>query len=497
MTGVWRMETTRARKSSIKNRLPVALTMLMAGLGTSAVQSADMSYLGSIKVGKYPQHTLLLSGPIEAGDTERLKAVIDKLKASGQSIFRNTTLTLNSPGGALDPAIELLNFVRENGLATHIAAGARCLSGCGLVFMAGTWLDGDDTKDTNRVMNPKGTLGFHAPFAFDKNKELPAEIANLLLADSERGGVLASAKLVKLSQQKILPVSLVEELLQYESGSFLYIDTVDRAGRWKIPLEGEGWLQTANGIVTRSIWQRLNEHCNNQINWSLETSFENRTDPHGLTENQLWFDGLDNGCRYKAGGKLVRAEIAQHQGPGNVLYWQTLPADTKLADITKDQLTGAIRDVAAFNNPPPSQIDGKCFSNYQWIGGWAGAFFSDSIAHASYRHCQTGHIPFKLECKHGSGQIETRIALRSFGVQTVDASRVKTQTDNNLQLGSNGRVVNDRGIPEFSSILPRNYFTFKNLKRGKQHFITINNKRYAIHLSGARAAIEAMERSCL
>ena len=50
------METTRARKSSIKNRLPVALTMLtvglMAGLGTSAVQSADMSYLGSIKVGK-------------------------------------------------------------------------------------------------------------------------------------------------------------------------------------------------------------------------------------------------------------------------------------------------------------------------------------------------------------------------------------------------------------------------------------------------------------
>ena len=436
-------------------------------------------------------------GPVEEGDANRLRAAVAKVGKNGDPTYRSITLSMDSPGGPLDPAIELANTIRNIGIATHVGAGKRCLSGCAIAFMAGTWLDGDDTKETNRTLHPMAQLGFHAPFVFTDSTDVDPAVAALLLPDAERGGSIAASKLVKLSLAGVLPTSLVESLLQYEARRFLYVDTVDRAGRWQIPLENAQPMRLENGIVEKHHRKRLSAHCNNVIQWRNDVAFEDRDVEHSLPDNSLIFDGMDNGCSYEPNFESETVSYSVNGEFGSVLYWQTLPADTKLDQISSAQLEGVSNTDDPFASPPPSQIDGQCVDGYQWIGGWAGSSFQDSIAHATYRSCETTKSFFFLECRHGQGTIETFIDLREFGAENESNVRITTQVDDNYELGSGGAIVTDRGLYLFKSSLTRDYFTFNELKKGGRLIVSVNEVRRKVHLSGSRQAIEAMEASCL
>ena len=436
--------------------------------------------------------TIEMNGPIEQGDSLKLNALLNELRTKNENLFRTTTMRLNSKGGALDPSIELANLVRDSGIATLIDNGAVCLSGCAIVFMAGTWRDGDNSYEPMKTLAPKGMLGFHAPFAF-ADTNLEPEVQRLLLPDAERGGVIAASKLVKLSLKDIIPASLVEELLQYKANSFLYVDDVDRAGRWGISLLDEAFFEVAEPAIMIK-HADLSTHCSNHIFWDLDISYANREGDWGLPDNSLWFDGMDNGCKYEANNGTVSYQVNGQSG--TVVGWQTLPANTKLAGLTPAQLGINADAPDPFENPPPSQIDGPCHLGYQWIGGWVGAFWQDSIAHATYRKCDGSESLITFRCNHGTGMISRSINLSLLGANTNQMPNVSTQVDSEYELGGDTVVFED-GILKAQITLSKGYFTFEQVKSGKELVIRIDGASHRVHLKGSRAAMEAMESSCL
>ncbi|WP_367717215.1 hypothetical protein AB2N04_04000 [Nitratireductor sp. GISD-1A_MAKvit] len=74
---------------------------------------------------------LSLKGVIQPGSASRLR---DVLTATADPV---TTVTLDSPGGALNDAMAMAQLIRQYGLSTRVEAGATCASSCPLVLAGG------------------------------------------------------------------------------------------------------------------------------------------------------------------------------------------------------------------------------------------------------------------------------------------------------------------------------------------------------------------------
>lgn len=91
---------------------------------------------------------LVAEGAIDAGSADRLATELD---ARGEYV---RTLSLNSPGGALQDAIAMARLVRKRKLDTEIADGALCASSCPLIFAGGT----------KRLAGREAAIGVHQFF---------------------------------------------------------------------------------------------------------------------------------------------------------------------------------------------------------------------------------------------------------------------------------------------------------------------------------------------
>jgi hypothetical protein len=74
---------------------------------------------------------LTAEGSIEPGTAMRFAVEIE---ARGEYV---KTISLNSPGGALDDAMAMAKLVRERGLRTEVADGSLCASSCPLLLAGG------------------------------------------------------------------------------------------------------------------------------------------------------------------------------------------------------------------------------------------------------------------------------------------------------------------------------------------------------------------------
>mgnify|MGYP006080514591 FL=1 len=72
---------------------------------------------------------IVLNGEIIEGDLYRLKSSLQK--------YGNLRIDLNSLGGSLNEALRIGEFIRSNGLATHIPNDATCASACVTIFAGG------------------------------------------------------------------------------------------------------------------------------------------------------------------------------------------------------------------------------------------------------------------------------------------------------------------------------------------------------------------------
>ena len=73
-----------------------------------------------------------LSGPIESGDLERLRALAP---SDGQSI-----ISFDSNGGDFQAGLALARYLHEKSIGTIVEDGRKCLSACAIAFLGGTAL---------------------------------------------------------------------------------------------------------------------------------------------------------------------------------------------------------------------------------------------------------------------------------------------------------------------------------------------------------------------
>lgn len=225
-----------------------------------------------------------MTGEVATGDTERFEALLAKHAnqvAGDPELLGNpriVTLCLDSPGGSLAEAIKLAEAIRKprpfprgTGIpfvATRLEAGARCESACAIVFMSGT-IDGwEDPPYPSRSIHPTARLGFHAPAlaigggnyterhvntAFDISLQSISSILRVLHVGEAPDGTPYGGT------DRWIEASLLEAMLRTPASSMRYIETVDDAGRWTIPVsplpsEGFDYLSAWRACLNRLAW---------------------------------------------------------------------------------------------------------------------------------------------------------------------------------------------------------------------------------------------------
>lgn len=135
-------------------------------LGLAASWTLDFNH--SIAVG----HSLIrapvirLDGEIRPGDADRLASLLrDEVAipclAAGYCPF-SAVLSLESPGGSLDEALQLARLVREYQLITYLPEASSCNSACVFVFLAG-YTDYENLFHIRRFAHDGAQLGIHRP----------------------------------------------------------------------------------------------------------------------------------------------------------------------------------------------------------------------------------------------------------------------------------------------------------------------------------------------
>ena len=442
-----------------------------------------------------------MSGPIVPGDAEKLAAVVSTLPLEGR--FRSVLLSLDSPGGDFAPAVELTRMIAREGYGTHIPAGAQCLSGCALAFMAGRQY-GEDLFFPWRSISTNAVLGFHAPFVFSAKADgIAPEIARTLLPDAERAAALAAADMVQLSLDEILPVSLVRELLTYEAQSFLYIETIDQLGRWKIDIAGAETMKAPLGFEPTALQEAAKRFCENYRFWRYDVGLQARETDQRFGQ----FGALRTGtrCETELAKQGYRFTFLNYEtgerDQGSVLHWQTLEASRKFAGLTPEEISGPYNYRAPFDprDEPPSQIDGACLQGFQWIGGFSGFAWSESIAHATFRSCAGEGItvtPFRIECRHGESTVQI-VVDRRFLPAGVSDEAMKIAVDGRTFPAALGKMQNLNGISAYVAKYGRGQPLFDAMRTGQLVTFQIAGLDLTLHLRDADKTIGNMEASCL
>ncbi|WP_127115903.1 hypothetical protein [Shimia sediminis] len=241
--------------------------VLAGGLSISSATAADFSFVDGqadppVEGNWIRDHcNMRMTGEVVAGDTERFEALLAKHAnqvVSDPVVHGNpriVTLCLNSPGGSLAEAVKLAEAIRKDRpfprhkgipfVATRLEAGATCESACAIVFMAGASGALVDPPTPNRSMHPTARLGFHAPAltvgggnytqrhvntAFDISIQSIAAILRVLHVGEDETGKSYGGN------ARWIEASLLEAMLRTPASSMRYVDTVDDAGRWDIPV---------------------------------------------------------------------------------------------------------------------------------------------------------------------------------------------------------------------------------------------------------------------
>lgn len=135
-----------SRVSSIRHLFAAAvLAALMAFAGVSA-RAMDIT----TTTGADGRRIVVARGVIGAGDTERLRLSLAKAEPGRDGL---RLIMLDSPGGAVDEALEMAVLMDRERVAVTVGRGAICASACAqIVFFAGV----------ERVVQEGGRLGLHS-----------------------------------------------------------------------------------------------------------------------------------------------------------------------------------------------------------------------------------------------------------------------------------------------------------------------------------------------
>jgi hypothetical protein len=135
-----------SRVSSIRHRFAVALLAALVALAGVSARAMDIT----TTTGADGRRIVVARGLIGAGDTERLRLALAKVDP-GRNGLRS--IALDSPGGAVNEALEMAMLMDRERVAVMVGPGATCASACAqIVFFAGV----------ERVVLEGGRLGLHS-----------------------------------------------------------------------------------------------------------------------------------------------------------------------------------------------------------------------------------------------------------------------------------------------------------------------------------------------
>jgi hypothetical protein len=147
------------------DRCALALALMVCAVPADALTIRELESQGDIRV-------LALDGKFEPRDDKRFLDFIIG--------FERAVIVLNSPGGRLEPAIEIGSTIRKRKFATLVHDGASCASACALVWLAGV----------SRAMGQSAKLGFHSAHTIKSGLPLRSDAGN-----AKVGAYLATLKL--------------------------------------------------------------------------------------------------------------------------------------------------------------------------------------------------------------------------------------------------------------------------------------------------------------
>lgn len=217
--------------------LPCALVAYLALAALVALTASPQARAAELTLAEAGDAAcvLRLSGPIEAGDNARLRALMPQVlarlpsgaaSAAEQQVARR--ICLDSPGGALAEGVALAVTINSHVLGTLVESDGTCLSACAVAFMGGIAYD-DPTVPPfpDRVMHPTARLGFHAPSLAVPNGRYSASVVGEAYATALRSVALLQRKMQRLN----VPVSLLTMMLETPPEEFTEITTVQQATR--------------------------------------------------------------------------------------------------------------------------------------------------------------------------------------------------------------------------------------------------------------------------
>lgn len=258
----------------------------------NSVKAAEIAFFSDPDMGCDIQ----VSGLIETGDAEALRDLIDQSdqrialeenRFVGEPLIGSRPPTgqrvcFDSPGGSFVEGLNIAKVLIEYRKGSAVAAGMVCESACALAFMGGSLAQAhvEGSDNTDRVLHPKGLLGFHAPtLTVPGGQYNEAEVeAAYRIALSALEALLKTRSTVNrsfvggtdqtASFRYQFSDSLLLEMLGTASNQMRYVNTIGEASRWDIRIAP---VRLPHDVDHYKIFSAA---CDNMLNyWSESTVF--------------------------------------------------------------------------------------------------------------------------------------------------------------------------------------------------------------------------------
>ncbi|MGV0910326.1 hypothetical protein [Martelella sp. FOR1707] len=223
------------------------LALFLIAINTAIFADSTPSSAASILPSDKDECAIDLTGPIVEGDFGAFLEIAHQLGLDGQldngELINSpqNAVCLDSSGGLMLEGALMARFIHDYGITTRIEAFAECYSACALIFMAGH-AKGPEIEYTNRILDVRGSLGFHAPFVAVEADESMTGAEVMAIQESLRSIMAMQVEFglyrSPFGMQAMVPASLISALLQRGPDEVEYVDTVEEAARWDIGLAG-------------------------------------------------------------------------------------------------------------------------------------------------------------------------------------------------------------------------------------------------------------------
>lgn len=147
------------------------LALIALGAAASPAMAANVSFVALHYSADRFVPQFHFDGPVVEGDAGALAALIDRfVDCTPQDLDPDgsncAVVTLNSPGGNYSEGLRLAALMRERAIATVVEETAQCYSACAFAFLGGSGYSSQKGVGfyIDRMIEPGGILGFHAPY---------------------------------------------------------------------------------------------------------------------------------------------------------------------------------------------------------------------------------------------------------------------------------------------------------------------------------------------